>query len=169
MRWRFTFIALPVVLLFSNCGSTTKTYELNLSEYPELPSAPLTHAARHVVEHSDYLNKRVIWGNYGGPGCSGGEPIDTMDAFFLQHDLAYLQGVRRDQLIEADRVLVSQLRSLDPAQLSWEANAYRLRAILFFTRPVSRVIGKPPDVIFGVKKQPAVIDTSSQAEEESGK
>ena len=151
-------LALTLIALMPACSTTT--YELNLSEHPELPSAKLTHVMRHVVEKSQFLRERAIWGNYGGPGCCGGRPIDEMDEYFRQHDLAYLQGVTRKELIAADKVLIEQLRTLDPKHISPEADAFRRRAIRYFSRPISRVVGKPPDVLFGWKDRPAVIDTS---------
>ena len=158
----FLFTSALAAGLLSSCS--TPTCELNLSEHPELPSARLTHVMRHVLEKSDYLSTRAFWGNYGGPGCSGGEPIDAMDEYFRQHDLAYLQGVELEQLVEADRILIAQLESLDPSTLTAEADDYRRGAIRYFSRPISRVVGKPPDVLFGYKRNPVVVDTSSLEE-----
>ena len=86
-----------------------------------------------------------------------------MDEFFRQHDLAYLQGVKCKELITADKALISQLETLDPSHLSPEADVFRRRAIGFFKRPISRVVGKPPDVLFGWKDSPVIIDTSDDA------
>ena len=152
------FLAATLIAMLPSCSTTT--CELDLSEHPELPSARLTHAMRHIIVKSQFLRERAIWGNYGGPGCTGGRPIDQMDEWFRQHDLAYLQGVKRKELIAADKVLISQLETLEPEHLSSQADAYRRRAIRYFRRPISRVIGKPPDVLFGWKDSPVVIDTS---------
>ena len=158
MNWRAPSVALLTCLLASSCA--TRQFELNLSEYPNLPSAPLTHAMRAVVDSNDFMRTRALWGNYGGPGSIGGPPTDAMDAYFLEHDLAYLQGITRQELIAADQVLIEQLEALDPSELSPEADRFRLGAIRYFSKPLSRVVGKPPDVLFGCKDRPTVIDTS---------
>ncbi len=142
------------------CSCATKQHELNLSEYPNFPSAPITHAMRAVVNSNNYMRTRALWGNYGGPGSIGGPPTDAMDEYFRQHDLAYLQGITRADLEDADALLISQLEALDASQLSPRADKFRLGAIGYFNGPISRVLGKPPDVIFGCKDKPAVIDTS---------
>lgn len=132
---------------------------LNKSEYPTLPSSKRTEQRRARGERDPVYEERMFWGNYGGPGDLGGQPVDEMDRLFYEHDLAYTQGVRMQELLEADRELVRQLTALDPATLSPEADAYRKRAILFFKLPVSRWIGKPGDVLLRTKRGPAVIWT----------
>ena len=156
---RLSFLGVGFITLFPACS--TKQIEMNLAEYPVLPSARVVEVTRCALEKTEFTRKRAFWGNYGGPGSYGGAPVDAMDEYFRQHDLAYLQGTERHQLVEADRRLISQLEALDPAELTPEADAYRLRAIRYFGRPLSRVIGKPPDVIFGWKDKPVVIDTSA--------
>ena len=158
MRWPIP-IALLIASLFGT-GCATRQYELNLSEYPKLPSACTTHVLRAVVKSNRFMRTRALWGNYGGPGCAGGPPIDVLDRIFLEHDLAYLQGITRDELLEADRLLISKLEGLDPAELSPDADAFRQRTIRYFNRPIGRVVGKPPDVLFGWKTDPVVIDTA---------
>lgn len=152
--------ALAVTASIALSGCFTKTYQLDLTSYPKLPAARITKAMRCAVETCECLRTRALWGNYGGPGCSGGEPCDPMDELFLEHDLAYLQGTTRAELIEADRVLIEQLRALDESTLTPEARRYRDRAIRYFSRPISRVLGKPPDVLLGIKRQPTIVDTS---------
>jgi hypothetical protein len=144
------------------CSCQTKQVELDLSEYPALPGTIASRAARAISKTNPYLRPRVLWGNYGGPGSLGAAPIDAMDELFRQHDLAYLQGIRNDALLESDQRLIAQLEALDPAQLSPEADAYRRRAIRYFSRSSSRFIGKSPDVLLGLKTRPEVIDTSSR-------
>ena len=146
------------------CSCATKQHELKLSEYPKLPSARIVDHTRAYLLKSDRLRSLALWGNYGGPGCAGGPPIDPMDELFRQHDLSYHEGVKRHELIESDRLLMSQLEALDQDQLSPEAEAYRKRAIGYFSRPLSRVIGKPPIVIFGLKTRPSVIDISDRSD-----
>ena len=160
MRLLFKTAALLILAAFQ-CSCATRQYELDLSEYPKLPGAKIVHSTRTLIERSEKLSHLALWGNYGGPGCVGGKPIDSMDECFRRHDLSYLQGVKRRQLIEADRLLISHLESLDPDNLTPEADVYRRRAIRYFERPISRIIGKPPNVLFGLKTRPMVIDTSA--------
>ncbi len=161
MRGRSTGPFILIAACLTSCA--TKQVELDLSEYPKLPSARIVDQTRIFIKKSDRLRELALWGNYGGPGCAGGPPIDQMDELFRQHDLSYLQGIKRRELIESDRLLMAQLDSLDAAELSPSAQAYRDRAIGYFSRPLSRVIGKPPNVIFGLKTRPAIIDTSASA------
>jgi hypothetical protein len=152
---------LGLIALLACClpSCSTKQHELNLSEYPKLPGSKITRA---LVSSNGYTRNLALYGNYGGPGCAGGEPVDAMDRLFLEHDLSYLQGVKRRELIESDQLLISQLQALDATGFPPKAEAYRHRAIGYFERPLSRVIGKPPAVLFGWKKRPAVIDTSDR-------
>ena len=140
-------------------GCSTKQYELDLSEYPRLPGSEITRA---LVSSNGLTRKLALYGNYGGPGCAGGEPVDAMDRLFLAHDISYLQGIRHRELIESDQLLVSQLQALDASHFPPEAESYRHRAIGYFKRPISRVLGKPTAVLFGWKTRPAVIDTSDR-------
>jgi len=84
--------------------------------------------------------KCLTYGNWGGPGWSGGEfvsnpklvrwwvrPVDNMDAAFKRHDWAYQRGGDRRY---ADRVLVTVLRSVN-VKGAW-ANIYRIGAIGIF-------------------------------------
>ncbi|MGI9244819.1 MAG: hypothetical protein ACR2RV_28710, partial [Verrucomicrobiales bacterium] len=100
-----------VLLCLTSCA--TKQHELDLSEYPKLPSARIVDRTRAYIMKSDRLRTLALWGNYGGPGCSGGRPIDEMDELFRQHDLSYNQGIKRRELIDSDKLLVAQLESLE--------------------------------------------------------
>ncbi len=146
--------------LFASCEY--RPVYLNKSEYPVLPSSKRTEQRRDRGERDPVYEERMFWGNYGGPGDLGGRPVDELDRLFYEHDLAYTQGVRMRELMEADRELVRKLKALDPAKLSSDANAYRKRAILFFKLPVSRWIGKPSDVLLRTKRGPAVIWTDEK-------
>ena len=117
---------------------------------------------RYVVESNRFFKEHVLYGNYGGPGCLGGVPTDELDEIFRQHDLSYLRGVKLSELIQADRDLIEKLEALDTSQLSPQAEAYRRRAIRYFQRPISRIVGKPPKVVFGIRDRPNIIDISPQ-------
>ena len=162
MIWR-PLALLTALTAASFCSCSTKQYELNLAEYPVLPAARATHLTRAVLNSNERMRSFALWGNYGGPGSNGGEPIDQMDQYFLEHDMAYLQGITREELWESDQLLVSQLEALDPDDLSPAAADYRDLAIRYFHLPLSRVIGKPPDVLLGIKNRPTVIDISDRS------
>jgi hypothetical protein len=82
------------------------------------------------------------YGNWGGPGWSGGKftddptevdwdvaPIDYMDYFFKKHDSRYQQAGFSRRL--ADLNLLYSLRTC-PVK-GWWANAYLVACILIFT------------------------------------
>lgn len=169
MRQRTLGSSVIIVVAACLCSCANKQHELKLSEYPKLPSARIVDRTRACILKNERLKERALWGNYGGPGCAGGQPIDAMDELFRQHDLSYLQGIRRRELIESDRRLILQLEALEQDPLSPGAEAYRQRAINYFESPLSRVIGKPPNVIFGLKTRPAVIDISDRIDPSSNK
>jgi hypothetical protein len=67
------------------------------------------------------------YGQYGGPGYSappGTQPVDDLDALFLQHDAAY--GSSSDPLVlaQADLELLRGITNLTDAQLSAEGHLY---------------------------------------------
>lgn len=108
------------------------------------------------LEHPIFwFPKSLTYGNYGGPGWSGGEfqhdrllikwevpPSDDMDVLFYDHDLAWNYAKSKDDLIRADQILVDSLRKLDPNPRKWFnpptrnsiwwARFYRHAAILTF-------------------------------------
>lgn len=107
-----------------------------------------------------------IYGNYGGPGWSGGKdgkrpPCDVMDSAFMRHDAKYeqLQGltgklseyqIARGFLL-ADEELINELNRIDPRNLigsqckirlagsfvAGDANQLRLKAIGYFQGQVT--------------------------------
>ena len=109
-----------------------------------------------------YLDHPVFWfpksltyGNYGGPGWSGGEfqhdrakirwevnPSDDMDVLFYDHDYAWNYAKHVEDLRQADQTLIDSLRRLDPDPRKWHipptrnslwwARFYRHAAILVF-------------------------------------
>lgn len=78
------------------------------------------------------------YGNYGGPGYSGGgrgeganftaPPVDDLDDLFRDHDIAYQNARGTDDIDEADRELVAGISSL-PERNSY-AHAARLAFLL---------------------------------------
>ncbi len=128
-------------------GRPTAVIELKRGSYPMLPCAPYSEELRAKAAGNPELRDRFFWGNYGGPGCSGGEPVDAMDQLFYQHDIAYLEGIKLRDLRRADRLLIRQLKALDPDALTPEARSYRRKAMVYFRLPISRWVGKPKDVL----------------------
>ncbi len=130
---------------------------LKKSEFPQLPIAEASARWQERAERSPELKEKLYWKNYGGPGNRGGRPADEMDWLFYRHDLAYLEGVRLRSLRSADRELVRDLRAIDPGALDEAGRRYRKRAILFFSLPVSRWVGKPGDIVCRTRRGPEVI------------
>ena len=154
------FLSLVLLGILASCSSpqpTRKTYALDYTTYPHLPQVPTSTVLRTVVTIVPGLRKQAIYGNYGGPGSKPGQPVDDMDELFRRHDIAYIEGVTLDELYESDRLLVQRLRALDPEDFNWSENLYRLRAIKFFTSPLSKRFGKPGDVRDGTRLRPVVI------------
>jgi len=120
---------------------------LKKSEFPSLPCGEFSESLRAKAMGNPDLGAKFFWGNYGGPGCLGGEPVDSMDWLFYQHDVAYLDGVKLRELRAADRLLIRQLKEIDPDSLTPQGRKYRRRAIIYFRMPFSRWIGKPADVL----------------------
>jgi hypothetical protein len=86
-----------------------------------------------------------IYGNFGGPGWSGGQrgdvrpwvaPADSMDEFFMEHDYGYGRGEFR----KADRELYQSLMKMPGDPRDWStpsktlryADAYRKFCIVIF-------------------------------------
>lgn len=103
------------------------------------------------------IEAKAYYGTYGGPGNHAGKPIDLMDEYFRRHDVAYLEGYKYRQLREADRVLVSRLGTVDESTLTPFGKIYRKRAMHYFSSPISKILGKPLNVILGLRKKPIVI------------
>jgi hypothetical protein len=129
---------------------------LKKSEFPALPCGEFSESLRAKATGNPDLTAKFFWGKYGGPGCLGGEPVDAMDWLFYQHDVAYLNGVQLRELRAADRLLIRQLKGIDPDSLTPHGRKYRRRAIFYFRMPFSRWIGKPSDVLARKKKEPTV-------------
>lgn len=148
------FLLAPLLAVLAGCTTSSpvdNTYQLNYSEYPHLPNAPTSVVLRTIANIIPGLRMQAIYGNYGGPGCKPGAPVDNMDEIFRRHDIAYFEGVTLEELYESDRLLVGRLQALDPEELSWAQNRYRRRAIKFFSSSMSERIGKPNDVRRGTR------------------
>ena len=143
---RLRLVALACLL--SGGASCRTTKPVGVTEFPELPNTGASHFMRGVVALVPGGRRLAVHGNYGGPGNHGGPPKDLMDEYFRQHDLEYTILPRMSALRESDRRLLARLESLgelpDP-----DCEAYRQRAIRYFRRPMSRLVGKPIAAWFG--------------------
>ena len=95
-----------------------------------------------ILKVLQYLQRLCpTYGNWGGPGWSGGEwqddssltrwdvqPIDELDALFRAHDMAYQSEIYSHK--SSDNMLVHQLISC-PVK-GWYANVYRTVCIIVF-------------------------------------
>lgn len=98
---------------------------------------------------------RYHYGNWGGPGAEGGEPVDEMDELFRRHDISYdlVHSLGRMRL--SDELLVHYLvTKVDPSDLTEHGKLYRQQAITYFRSPLSRTLGKPMRSFFVRKEHP---------------
>lgn len=143
------------------CGSGT--VDLDYGMHPELPMTAgikLTRAAVSVPP----VRKLVVWGNYGGPGNRGGEPVDAMDELFRRHDIRYLEALTLGEALEADRELLEALEGLDAGEIGAGGERYRRRVRGYFLTPVSRVVGKPMALLLKTRKVPVIRDSRGSRE-----
>jgi VCBS repeat-containing protein len=108
---------------------------------------------------STILNGFPTYGNWGGPGWSGGQenlpnapitpsqlsvaPIDGLDALFKEHDIGYDKADRAGSDLEqaqailtADLELLGGMSTLNPDALDYVGQEYRSRAIELFQEKV---------------------------------
>jgi hypothetical protein len=116
---------------------------VNYAEYERIPVRPVSSTLRILAKSNPITGKKAFYGNYGGPGNSGGKPHDEMDELFRRHDIVYHTARTKEAMLAADASLVERLHTLDVERLGSEAAEYRERAVGFLTSPVSHVIGKP--------------------------
>ena len=77
-----------------------------------------------------------IYGNYGGPGNRGGEPIDGIDAACKKHDMCYhYQG--RDNPA-CDLALIQDLDDQLKTRLSFKQRVAAQMMRLFFRKKLSK-------------------------------
>ena len=148
-------VVLLVAIGVSACSS--KTIDLDYASYPKIPMSLPVKTLRLVVMNP-LSKKKAIWGNYGGPGNRGGAPVDAQDALYRLHDISYLEVMKYNEIIDADRNLVEGLDRLDESKMNAHGKLFRERAIKYFSSPISRVLGKPWDLLFDTRKVPIIRD-----------
>jgi hypothetical protein len=151
---KFLYLLLLSITL-SSCSS--RIYHLDYTKYPKLPELAVSKMIHTVCEAIPPLEEKVYYGNYGGPGNHAGKPIDQMDEYFRQHDIAYLEGYKYRQLRGSDYQLIKNLKSIDSSTLTPAGKIYRRRVILYFASPTANFLGKPFNVLLGLRKKPVVI------------
>lgn len=161
MKLSATMLGITVLTIFGLPGSawsaSAKKYQATLSidwkNYERTPEAPHYRALSSVIRAIPCVNKMVFYGNWGGLGNKGGEPIDEMDELYRRHDAVYALGTSAKVVRESDLQLVARLKEIDPNKLSKHGQRYRKRAIKFFSSPVSKVVGKPVSVLLRKKEK----------------
>ena len=99
------------------------------------------------------------YGNYGGLNYSDGrllgpgqtpsfsaQPVDALDALFLEHDRVYYSSVDPDVLAQADLILLEGIRNLPDAALSGEAHLYAGASTLALLASIA-VTHERPDLL----------------------
>lgn len=148
------FLVLVATAVLSSCSA--KVLHIDYYAYPQLPELTSSKFLKKLAMSSPKLEAKAFYGNYGGPGNKAGKPVDAMDELFWLHDIAYLESYKYRQMRQADIDLIAGLEKVDSSKLTPGGELYRLRAIDYFSSPVSRVVGKPISVILGLKKKPII-------------
>ena len=151
MKFFLTFV---LAIVLSSCSA--RVYNLDYTKYPKLPELPMSKFLHAISEAIPPIEAKAYYGNYGGPGNHAQKPIDQMDEYFRQHDVSYLEGYKYRQLRESDLKLVANLASVDPSTLTRAGKLYRRRAMLYFKSKTSAILGKPLNVMLGLRKKPIV-------------
>ena len=86
--------------VFGLTGCSTRTVVIDYESYPKLPMTVPVKVLRFVAK-GPLTRDKAFWGNYGGPGNEGGEPVDAMDEFFRQHDVSYLEALTMEDALNA--------------------------------------------------------------------
>ncbi|WP_052763841.1 hypothetical protein [Microvirga massiliensis] len=106
------------------------------------------------------------YGNYGGPHYSGGvvlqpgqtppaaDPVDSLDALFQAHDLAYATAIDRLAFAQADLQLIRGIAGLTDAQLSDEGHLYGGATQLALVDQIENRYGHPE--LFGPGERDAL-------------
>lgn len=133
--------------------SCSSTKGVNYRNYEQIPINPTSQIYRAVLKSIPYTRENAFYGNYGGSGNTGQKPIDQMDELFRRHDIVYHETTTITNMMEADRMLVLELKKIDAATLSPHGLQYRKSAINFMQSPMAFIIGKPLPSVF-LKKEP---------------
>lgn len=135
-------------------GSCSPNRPVDYRAYDHIPVSPVNTTFRFLARTNPLTSRAAFYGNYGGPGNSGGRPSDRMDELFRRHDIVYWLAKTRLNLMMADRELVEKLEELETRPLEEHGEKFRQRAIDFFGSPISRVIGKPVATFFRRREPP---------------
>ena len=156
MWGKFRLVAIGVVLALGGVACSTKPVVLDYESYPKLPMTFAVKSLRFVAKNP-LTRDAAFWGNYGGPGNNGGKPVDEMDEYFRQHDIAYLEASKMEDTHVADRKLIGELDVVEEDALSKTGRKFRKRAIGYFSSPISKTLGKPLGLVLGTRKGPIAV------------
>lgn len=119
------------------------------------------------------------YGNYGGPGYSGGAdigagetpaptllPVDDLDGLFRQHDDAYTPTATPLELANADIRLIEGIRALPEDAVTGEGDLYAGGVILALIYQIAEIHGQP-QVLRQIDVRDAVRDAVSLIEQGS--
>lgn len=136
-------VMMPCACLFLSACATVTRHPVAYHQYQKIPLSTSSKVYRAALRSNRWTRARSFYGNYGGPGNTGGRPIDTMDDLFRRHDIVYWESRAARTMKEADRALVSRLEDLDKLALPDGAHVYRRLVMEYFGSPAAKVLGKP--------------------------
>lgn len=136
----FRAVSIAMGLALSSCAVRR---EVDFRSFEKAPTAMTSNLSRCVAKVCPPMKHLLYYGNYGGLGQKGGEPVDAMDDLFRRHDMCYYLGGSLNTLYQSDAALIAGLEALDPSNLDERGQKYRLRAIKYFSSPMAKVVGKP--------------------------
>jgi len=126
------------------CCASSPPPPVDYHAYEKLSRKGSIHLWRKISKVTPGVRGLVFYGNWGGPGSSGGEPRDWMDEGFRRHDIVYFNSLSRKNFRIADEALVGWLENGDVPSLDKRGRAYRDRSIQFFQSRFASILGKPP-------------------------
>lgn len=151
LQWRHFSWARPfagfglglATCLLASCASSIPP-KIDYRGYEKLSRKGSVHLWRKLSEVTPGVRSLAFYGNWGGPGSSGGKPIDWLDEGFRRHDIVYFHSFSRRNFQAADEALIGWLENGDALALDGEGRAYRIRSIKFFRSRLAATFGKPP-------------------------
>lgn len=151
LQYRSLFWARPFVgfclglgiCFLASCASSTPP-KIDYRGYEKLSRKGSIHLWRKLSELTPGVRDMAFYGNWGGPGSSGGEPVDWMDEGFRRHDIVYFHSFSRKNFRAADEALINWLENGDTLALDGKGRVYRIRSIRFFRSRFAAILGKPP-------------------------
>lgn len=101
-----TVIVLTMSLLLGACAAP-RYIPVDHRVFQKTPDPPSSRFWRMIAKSTPWTAQAAFHGNWGGPGNSGGRPVDRMDEGFRRHDIVYHESRRGAHLKAADRALAA--------------------------------------------------------------